>query len=45
VFLGAKNVPVRDAVENAMRAVEAGELTPEEGWSQAVENAQAAAGS
>jgi cellobiose transport system substrate-binding protein len=45
VYLGSNNVPVRDAVENAMRAVEAGELTPDEGWAEAVKNAEAAAGS
>ena len=44
VYLGAKNQPVRDAVENALRSVESGEKSSDEGWSTAVEDAQAAAG-
>jgi cellobiose transport system substrate-binding protein len=43
VFLGAKNQPVRDAVENAMRSVEGGQRTAAEGWNQAVAAAQKAA--
>jgi len=44
VYLGAKNQPVRDAVENAMRSVENGEKSSEDGWNTAVSDAQAAAG-
>lgn len=44
VYLGAKNQPVRDAVENAMRSVENGEKSSEEGWQTAVSDAEAAAG-
>jgi cellobiose transport system substrate-binding protein len=44
VYLGAKNQPVRDAVENAMRSVENGEKSSEDGWSTAVSDAEAAAG-
>lgn len=43
VYLGAKNQPVRDAVENAMRSVESGQRTSEEGWKEAVAAAQKAA--
>ena len=32
VYLGAKNQPVRDAVENALRSVESGEKSSDEGW-------------
>ena len=38
-----KNQPVRDAVENAMRSVENGEKSAEDGWAAAVEDAQKAA--
>ena len=44
VFLGAKNQPVRDAVENAMRSVEAGERTADEAWQVAVSDSQDLAG-
>ena len=44
VFLGAKNQPVRDAVENAMRSVEAGERTADEAWQVAVTDSQNLAG-
>ncbi|MBC9224773.1 extracellular solute-binding protein [Aeromicrobium sp. 636] len=35
VYLGTKNVPVRDAVENALRSVENGEVPPAQGWDDA----------
>lgn len=44
VYLGAKNQPVRDAVENALRSVEGGQVSAEEGWKTAVTEAAAAAG-
>ena len=44
VYLGAKNQPVRDVVENAMRSAELGERTPDEAWEVAVTDAAAAAG-
>jgi len=44
VYLGAKNQPVRDAVENALRSVESGEKSSDEGWQTAVSDAQGAAG-
>jgi cellobiose transport system substrate-binding protein len=44
VYLGAKNQPVRDAVENALRSVESGQRTSEEGWAAALQDGQAAAG-
>jgi cellobiose transport system substrate-binding protein len=43
VYLGAKNQVVRDAVENVLRGVEAGDLSPEDGWNDAVEAAEQAA--
>ncbi len=43
VYLGAKNVPVRDAVENALRSVENGEVAAAKGWDDAVAAAQKAA--
>jgi cellobiose transport system substrate-binding protein len=43
VYLGAKNQPVRDAVENAMRSVEGGQRSASDGWSEAVSAAQKAA--
>jgi len=43
VFLGTKNVPVRDAVENALRSVENGEVPPAKGWDAAVAAAEKAA--
>jgi cellobiose transport system substrate-binding protein len=44
VYLGAKNQPVRDAVENALRSVESGQRTSDEGWDAAVTDGEAAAG-
>ena len=43
VYLGAKNVPVRDAVENALRSVENGEVSADQGWSEASAAAEKAA--
>ncbi len=43
VYLGAKNQPVRDAVENAMRSVEGGQRSAAEGWSEAIKAAEKAA--
>ena len=43
VYLGAKNQPVRDAVENALRAVEGGQRAPAAGWTEALAAAQKAA--
>ena len=34
VYLGAKNQPVRDAVENALRSVENGEVSADDGWAR-----------
>lgn len=36
VYLGAKNAPVRAAVENALRSVEQGKRTPDQAWQDAV---------
>lgn len=44
VFLGAKNQPVRDAVENALRSVESGQRSTDDGWAAAVQDGTAAAG-
>jgi cellobiose transport system substrate-binding protein len=44
VYLGAKNQPVRDAVENDLRAVEQGKLDSASGWTRAIQDAKAAAG-
>jgi cellobiose transport system substrate-binding protein len=44
VYLGAQNQPVRDAVENALRSVENGQKSSDEGWDAAVKDAEAAAG-
>lgn len=44
VYLGAKNQPVRDAVENALRSVENGQKSADEGWQNAVADATSAAG-
>jgi cellobiose transport system substrate-binding protein len=35
VYLGAKNAPVRAAVENALRSVEQGKRTPDQAWQDA----------
>jgi len=43
VFLGAKNQPVRDAVENALRSAENGEKSSDDAWATAVSDAEAAA--
>ena len=43
VYLGAKNQPVRDAVENALRAVEGGQRTEAAGWTEAIASAKKAA--
>lgn len=44
VYLGAKNQPVRDAVENALRSFEQGQTNADKAWSNAVKDGQAAAG-
>ena len=44
VYLGAKNQPVRDAVENDLRAVEQGKKTSAQGWTKAIKDGKAAAG-
>jgi cellobiose transport system substrate-binding protein len=36
VYLGAKNAPVRTAVENALRSVEQGKRTPDQAWQDAL---------
>ncbi len=43
VYLGAKNVPVRDAFENVLRSVESGQRDEAKGWTEAVKAAQKAA--
>ncbi|KAA1398135.1 ABC transporter substrate-binding protein [Aeromicrobium ginsengisoli] len=43
VYLGAKNVPVRDAFENVLRAVESGDRSQSDGWEAAVKAAEKAA--
>lgn len=43
VFLGAKNVPVRDAFENVLRSVENGQRSAADGWPEAVKAAEKAA--
>lgn len=40
VYLGPQNQAVRTEFENALRAVEQGELTPDEAWEQARTNAE-----
>ncbi|MDV6012489.1 extracellular solute-binding protein [Haloechinothrix sp. LS1_15] len=40
VYLGADNQPVRDEMENALRAIEEGTLDPGEAWETAVNNAE-----
>lgn len=44
VYLGAKNQPVRDAVENALRSFEQGQKSEADAWDRAVKDAKAAAG-
>jgi cellobiose transport system substrate-binding protein len=43
VYLGAKNAPVRTAVENALRTVEQGQKKADEAWAAAVADAKKAA--
>jgi cellobiose transport system substrate-binding protein len=43
VYLGPDNQAVRDEVENALRAVEQGELKPDKAWSTATDNGAKAA--
>jgi cellobiose transport system substrate-binding protein len=43
VYMGPKNQAVRTEVENAVRTVELGKRTPEQGWTDAVQNAKKAA--
>ncbi|MET8833425.1 extracellular solute-binding protein [Micromonospora sp. NPDC004540] len=43
VYMGPKNQAVRTEVENAVRTVELGKRNPEQGWTDAVENARKAA--
>jgi cellobiose transport system substrate-binding protein len=43
VYLGAKNVPVRDAFENVLRSVENGQRSADDGWPEAVKAAEKAA--
>ncbi|NES31546.1 extracellular solute-binding protein [Micromonospora terminaliae] len=43
VYMGPKNQAVRTEVENAVRTVELGKRSPEQGWTDAVENAKKAA--
>ena len=41
--MGPKNQAVRTEVENAVRSVELGKRSPEQGWTDAVANAEKAA--
>ncbi|PWU50293.1 ABC transporter substrate-binding protein [Micromonospora globispora] len=43
VYMGPKNQAVRTEVENAVRTVELGQRNPEQGWTDAVNNAKKAA--
>ncbi|WNM42444.1 ABC transporter substrate-binding protein [Micromonospora halotolerans] len=43
VYMGPKNQAVRTEVENAVRSVELGKRSPEQGWADAVGNAKKAA--
>jgi len=43
VYMGPKNQAVRTEVENAVRTVELGQRTPDQGWQDAVEKSKAAA--
>ena len=43
VYMGPKNQAVRTEVENAVRTVELGQRSPEQGWTDAVDNAKKAA--
>ena len=42
-YLGTKNGPVRQAVENVVREVEAGSLSADDGWQKANKAAEKAA--
>ncbi|MQA84414.1 MAG: extracellular solute-binding protein [Streptosporangiales bacterium] len=44
VYLAPDNQPVRERVEEALRAVEAGDLSSDAGWQRAVRDAQSEAG-
>jgi cellobiose transport system substrate-binding protein len=44
VYLGVKNQPVRDAVENALRSYEQGQTSADKAWAKAIKDAKAAAG-
>jgi cellobiose transport system substrate-binding protein len=44
VYLGQKNQPVRDAVENALRSYEQGQASADKAWANAIKEAKAAAG-
>ncbi|SCG74985.1 ABC transporter substrate-binding protein [Micromonospora humi] len=43
VYMGPKNQAVRTEVENAVRTVELGKRSPQQGWTDAVSNAEKAA--
>ncbi|MGN9810677.1 ABC transporter substrate-binding protein [Micromonospora sp. BQ11] len=43
VYMGPKNQAVRTEVENAVRTVELGQRSPDQGWTDAVNNAKKAA--
>jgi cellobiose transport system substrate-binding protein len=43
VYQGPKTGPVRQAMENAIRRVEAGRQTPDQAWQQGVADAKKAA--
>jgi cellobiose transport system substrate-binding protein len=43
VYFGAKNQPVRNAVENALRSIERGHRTAEQAWQDALRDGAAAA--
>ncbi|MDO3703901.1 extracellular solute-binding protein [Micromonospora sp. C28SCA-DRY-2] len=43
VYMGPKNQAVRTEVENAVRTVELGQRSPDQGWTDAVSNAKKAA--
>lgn len=44
VFLGVDNQPVRQEVEDRLRAIEQGQLQPDEAWQQVIEAAEGVAG-
>jgi cellobiose transport system substrate-binding protein len=43
IYLGSKNQPVRDAVENALRSIEQKQKTPDEAWQDAQKSGESAA--